>query len=105
MPKVNIHEAMKKIKKPFEPLHLVDVGDYNVYLVELLGEYKRHKHPFDEFFYVIKGEIQIELDKKIEKLKEKEGFLVKRGEFHKSKSKKRSVVMIFEKAGLSMQFK
>lgn len=105
MPKINIGEAMKKIKKPFEPLHLVDVGDYNVYLVELQGEYKRHKHPFDEFFYVVKGEIEIELDKKTEKLKEKEALLVKRGEFHKSKSKKKSVVMMFEKAGLSMQFK
>jgi len=105
MPKINIQEAMRRIKKPFEPLHLVDVGDYNVYLVELQGEYKRHKHPYDEFFYVIKGEIKIELDKRAEKLKEGEALLVKKGEFHKTKSEKKSVVMMFEKAGLNMQFK
>ncbi|KPL02239.1 MAG: hypothetical protein AMJ90_06435 [candidate division Zixibacteria bacterium SM23_73_2] len=105
MPKINIEEAIKKIKKPFEPLHLVDVGDYNVYLVELKGEYKRHKHPYDELFYVVRGEVEIELDQNTEKLKAGEGLLVKKGEFHKSKSKKSSVVMMFEKAGLNMLFK
>lgn len=104
MPKVNILEEGKKIKKPFTPRHIEDVGDYNIYLVVLDGEYKRHKHPYDEFFYVVDGEIEIELGNNIEKLKVGEGLLVKNGILHKSKSAKKSLVMMFERAGFSANY-
>lgn len=105
MQKVNILEEGKKIKKPFVPRHIEDVGDHNVYLVLLEGEYKGHKHPYDEFFYVVDGEIEIELGSDIEKLEKGEGLLVKKGTWHKSKSAKRSLVMMFERAGFDARYK
>ena len=104
MPKVNILDEGKKIKKPFTPRHIEDVGDHNIYLVVLEGEYKRHKHPYDEFFYVVDGEIEIELGNNVEKLKAGEGLLVKNGVLHKSRSVKKSLVMMFERTGFSANY-
>jgi mannose-6-phosphate isomerase-like protein (cupin superfamily) len=104
MQKVNILEEGKKIKKPFVPRHIEDVGDYNIYLVLLEGEYKRHKHPYDEFFYVVDGEIAVELGNSTEKLKKGEGLLVRKGTWHKSRSAKKSLVMMFERAGFDAQY-
>jgi mannose-6-phosphate isomerase-like protein (cupin superfamily) len=80
------------------------VGDHNIYLVVLEGEYKRHKHPYDEFFYVVDGEIEIELGNNVEKLGAGEGLLVKNGVLHKSRSTKKSLVMMFERAGFSANY-
>lgn len=104
MAKVNILKEGEKIKKPFVPRHIEDVGDHNIYLVLLKGEYKRHKHPYDEFFYVVDGEIEIELDKNTEKLKKGEGLLIKKGTWHKSKSPEKSLVMMFERAGFDARY-
>jgi mannose-6-phosphate isomerase-like protein (cupin superfamily) len=104
MSKIKVKDEVKRIKKPFHPLHLENVGDSHVYLVLVKGEYKKHRHPSDEFFYVIDGELELELDEGTEKLKKGEGILVKKGKWHKSKSKKKAMVMMFEKTGLDMQF-
>jgi len=104
MPKVNLLKEGRKVKVPFKPLIICRVGESNILLGVIKGEYKKHKHPYDEFFYVLEGKIELELGKEKLVLKKGEGFLVKKGQWHKSKSKRKSIVMLFERSGVESQF-
>ncbi|MCJ7508821.1 MAG: cupin domain-containing protein [candidate division Zixibacteria bacterium] len=104
MPKIDIVKKLGKIKKSFTRYLLTKVDDYNVYLVVFQGEYKRNRHPGDEFFYVLKGEIQVEIDGKLEKVRKGEGFLVSKGTWHSSHSRRKSLVIVFEKMELPTEF-
>ncbi|KPK78557.1 MAG: hypothetical protein AMJ89_01200 [candidate division Zixibacteria bacterium SM23_73] len=104
MPKINILKEAEKIKKSYTPYHLVNVDNFHVFLGLFEGDYKKHRHPYDEFFYVVLGEIKIEMDKESLSLKEGEGILVKKNTWHKSKAKNKAVVMLFEKLGMQSEF-
>jgi quercetin dioxygenase-like cupin family protein len=104
MPKINILKEAEKIKKSYTPFHLVDVDNFHVFLGLFEGDYRKHKHPYDEFFYVISGGIDIELDKETIVLKPGEAFLVPKNTWHKSSAKKKALVMLFEKQGLQSEF-
>ncbi len=104
MAKVDLLREGKKVKEPFKPIPVSRVGDANILLSVIQGEYKKHNHPYDEFFYVLDGKIELELDKEKFILKKGEGFLVKKGQWHQSRSRKRSLVMLFERSGMESQF-
>jgi mannose-6-phosphate isomerase-like protein (cupin superfamily) len=102
MPRINVLKEAEKIKKPYTPYHLANVDNYHVFLGLFEGDYKKHKHPYDEFFYVVLGEI--EMDKESVALREGEGTLVKKNTWHRSKAKNKAVVMLFEKLGMQSEF-
>jgi mannose-6-phosphate isomerase-like protein (cupin superfamily) len=104
MPKINVLKEAEKIKKPYTPFPLVNVNGSHVFLGLFEGDYRKHRHPYDEFFYVISGEIEIELDKETVTLKAGEGLLIPKKKWHKSKAKKKAFVMLFEKQGLQSEF-
>jgi len=104
MPKVKVLKEAEKIKKPYTPFPLVNVDGSHVFLGLFEGDYLKHRHPYDEFFYVISGSIEVELDKETVTLKPGEGFLVRKKTWHKTKAKKKAIVMIFEKQGLQSEF-
>ncbi len=104
MPKICVLREAEKIKKPYTPFPLVNVNGSHVFLGLFEGDYRKHKHPYDEFFYVISGGIEIELDKEAVTLKAGEGLLVPKKKWHKTKAKKKAIVMLFEKQGLKSEF-
>ncbi len=104
MPKINILNEAERIEKPYTPYHLVNVDNFHVFLGLFQGDYKKHRHPYDEFFYVVSGEIQLEMNKETVSLKPGEGILVKKNTWHKSKAKNKAVVMLFEKLGMQSEF-
>jgi mannose-6-phosphate isomerase-like protein (cupin superfamily) len=104
MPKINILKEAEKIKKAYTPFPLVNVNGSHVFLGLFEGDYLKHRHPYDEFFYVISGGIEIELEKDTVALKAGDGFLVPKKTWHKTKSRKKAIVMIFEKQGLHSEF-
>jgi len=104
MPKINVLKEAEKIKKSYTPFHLVDVDNFHVFLGLFEGDYRKHRHPYDEFFYVVSGGIEIELDKETMTLKPGEAFLVPKNTWHKSNTKKKALVMLFEKQGLQSEF-
>ena len=104
MSKVDIAKKLEKVKKSFTRYVLTKVDNYYVYLVIFQGDYKRHRHPSDEFFYVLDGEIEVEVDGKLEKIKKGEGLLLNKGTWHSSWSKRKSVVMVFERMDLPTEF-
>jgi mannose-6-phosphate isomerase-like protein (cupin superfamily) len=65
------------------------------------GEYHWHKHDDDdEFFYVVEGELLIDLEDKTVALAPRQGFVVPRGVTHRTRAKERTVILMVENAGI-----
>jgi mannose-6-phosphate isomerase-like protein (cupin superfamily) len=65
------------------------------------GEYHWHKHDHDdEFFYVIEGNLLIDLEKKTVALAPRHGFVVPKGVLHRTRAPQRTVILMFENAGI-----
>lgn len=65
------------------------------------GQYHWHKHDEDdEFFYVIEGQLLIDLEGRTVTLAPRQGFVVPRGVQHRTRALERTVVLMVENAGI-----
>jgi mannose-6-phosphate isomerase-like protein (cupin superfamily) len=65
------------------------------------GEYHWHKHDDDdEFFYVVEGKLLIDLERRIVELTPRQGFVVPKGVLHRTRAPQRTVILMFENAGI-----
>jgi mannose-6-phosphate isomerase-like protein (cupin superfamily) len=65
------------------------------------GEYHWHKHDEDdEFFYVVEGELLIDLEARTVALAERQGFVVPKGVRHRTRAPRRTVILMVENAGI-----
>ena len=65
------------------------------------GEYHWHKHDNDdEFFYVVEGTLLIDLEDRIVDLAPRQGFVVPKGVLHRTRAPQRTVMLMFENAGI-----
>ncbi len=82
---------------------LVRVNDCVVRLGVMQGEFHWHHHDEeDEFFYVVEGRFLIDLqeeDRTVE-LMPKQGFTVPKGVLHRTRAPERTVILMFEGAGV-----
>ena len=66
------------------------------------GEYHWHKHDNDdEFFYVVEGELLIDLEGRTVALQPMQGFVVPKGVVHRTRAPKRTVILMVENAGIT----
>ncbi len=97
MSKINLKEIDKKLKEPWQPQDVCYVNETALRIAKIDGAYKWHTHQNeDEFFFVVKGKIFIDLERESIELKEGEGYLVKRGTRHRSRSEKPAYVLLVE---------
>jgi mannose-6-phosphate isomerase-like protein (cupin superfamily) len=65
------------------------------------GEYHWHKHDHDdEFFYVVEGKLLVDLEGRTVELAPRQGLVVSKGELHRTRALQRTVVLMFENAGI-----
>jgi mannose-6-phosphate isomerase-like protein (cupin superfamily) len=65
------------------------------------GEYHWHKHDEDdEFFYVIEGQLLIDLEGRTVTLEPRQGFVVPKRVEHRTRALERTVVLMVENAGI-----
>jgi mannose-6-phosphate isomerase-like protein (cupin superfamily) len=65
------------------------------------GEYHWHKHDDDdEFFYVVEGKLLIDLEGRTIELQPRQGFVVSKGVLHRTRAPQRTVILMFENAGI-----
>lgn len=65
------------------------------------GEYHWHKHDADdEFFYVVEGQLLIDLEGRTVELAPRQGFVVPKSVLHRTRAPQRTVVLMFENAGI-----
>jgi mannose-6-phosphate isomerase-like protein (cupin superfamily) len=80
---------------------LCKVNDSVVRVGIVEGEYHWHKHDADdEFFYVVEGLFVIDLEGRTVELGPRQGFVVPRGVMHRTRAPRRTVVLMFENAGI-----
>ena len=80
---------------------LCQVNESVVRLGVVEGEYHWHKHDNDdEFFYVVEGELLIDLEDKTVALQPGQGFVVPKRVTHRTRATERSVILMLENAGI-----
>jgi len=80
---------------------LCKVNDSVVRLGVIEGEYHWHKHDADdEFFYVVEGLLLIDLEGRTVALSPRHGFVVPKGTIHRTRAPERTVILMFENAGI-----
>lgn len=80
---------------------LCKVNDSVVRLGVVEGEYHWHKHDNDdEFFYVIEGELLIDLEGRTIALKPRQGTVIPKGVMHRPRAPRRTVMMMVETSSI-----
>jgi mannose-6-phosphate isomerase-like protein (cupin superfamily) len=80
---------------------MCDVNDSVVRLGVVKGSYHWHNHPReDEFFYVVEGQLLIDLEGRTVELSPRQGFVVSKGVLHRTRAPKRTVILMVENAGI-----
>jgi mannose-6-phosphate isomerase-like protein (cupin superfamily) len=80
---------------------LCQVNQSVVRLGVVEGEYHWHKHDEeDEFFYVLEGQLSIDLEERTVELGPRQGFVVPKGIVHRTRARLRTVMLMVENAGI-----
>jgi mannose-6-phosphate isomerase-like protein (cupin superfamily) len=80
---------------------LCQVNGSVVRLGVIQGEYHWHKHDVDdEFFYVVEGQLLIDLEGRTVELDPRQGFVVPKGIMHRTRAPERTVILMVENAGI-----
>jgi mannose-6-phosphate isomerase-like protein (cupin superfamily) len=80
---------------------LCKVNDSVVRLGVVEGEYHWHKHDEDdEFFYVVEGQLLLDLEDRTVELSPRQGFVVPKGTTHRTRALSRTVILMVENAGI-----
>ena len=80
---------------------LCRVNESVVRLGVVEGEYHWHKHENDdEFFYVIEGELFIDLEYRTIKFLPRQGFVVPKGVLHRTRAPQRTIMLMVENMGI-----
>jgi mannose-6-phosphate isomerase-like protein (cupin superfamily) len=80
---------------------LCKVNDSVIRMGVIEGEYHWHKHDDDdEFFYVVEGQLLIDLEDRVVELAPRQGFVVPKGVVHRTRAPHRTVILMVENAGI-----
>jgi mannose-6-phosphate isomerase-like protein (cupin superfamily) len=80
---------------------LCQVNGSVVRMAVIEGEYHWHKHDDDdEFFYVVEGQLLIDLEGRTVELGPRQGFVVPRTVLHRTRAPQRTVILMVENAGI-----
>jgi mannose-6-phosphate isomerase-like protein (cupin superfamily) len=80
---------------------LCQVNSSVVRMAVIEGEYHWHQHTADdEFFYVVEGQLMIDLEGRTVELAPRQGFVVPRGTLHRTRAPHRTVILMVENAGI-----
>jgi len=80
---------------------LCRVNDSVVRVGVIEGEYHWHKHDHDdEFFYVVEGVLDVDLQDRTFTLRPRQGIVVPRGCVHRTRASERTVILMVETAAI-----
>jgi mannose-6-phosphate isomerase-like protein (cupin superfamily) len=94
---IDIPKMIKRSKKDWQNFSLCEVNDCVVRLGVIHGEFHWHKHDHeDEFFYVVDGQLLIDIDDKTHVLQPGQGFMVPKGVLHRTRAPQRTAILMVE---------
>lgn len=97
--KINLEEKLSLFNDLWSPKIIGELNGQHVKIARFKGEFVMHKHlNEDELFYVIEGELFIELAHKTVHLKKGEFVIIPKGTDHKPFAPQEVSVLLFEPA-------
>jgi mannose-6-phosphate isomerase-like protein (cupin superfamily) len=98
---IDVPQIVDAVKDRWFNQTLCKVNDSVVRLGVVQGEYHWHKHEdLDEFFYVVDGELLIDLEDRTVALQPRQGFVVPKGIVHRTRAPGKTVILMVEGAGI-----
>ena len=98
---IDIQALVDACNDPWHNQTLCRVNDCVVRLGIVQGEFHWHKHEKeDEFFFVVEGRFVIDLEGGTVELGARQGFTVPKGVMHRTRAPERTVILMFEGAGV-----
>ncbi len=99
--KINIPDAFSQVKQAYSPLIAGDIDDVQVKIALIDGPFDWHQHPDeDEAFFIIEGEMVMEMRTQNIVLKQGDLFVVPKGTEHRPNATAPCKVMLIEKASV-----
>jgi mannose-6-phosphate isomerase-like protein (cupin superfamily) len=96
---IDLPALVDACRDPWYNQTLCRVNDCVVRLGVMQGEFHWHKHDEqDEFFYVVDGRFEIDLDGRTVSLSPRQGFTVPKGVMHRTRAPERTVILMIEGA-------
>lgn len=97
--KIDVPELVKQVKDKWFNQTLTKVNDSVVRIGIVEGEYHWHKHDKDdEFFFVLEGQLFVDLEDKTFELNPGQGVTVSKGVVHRTRAPKKTVMLMVETA-------
>ncbi len=97
--KVNVQSKLDSFEEHWTPKIVGELNAQQVKLAKLKGEFVMHKHENeDELFFVVAGQLFIELEDQTLELNPGEFVIIPRGVAHKPYAPEEASVMLFEPA-------
>jgi mannose-6-phosphate isomerase-like protein (cupin superfamily) len=98
---IDINELARTVTHRWFNQTLCKVNDSVVRVGIIEGEYHWHKHDEDdEFFYVVDGELLIDLEERVVTLVPGQGFVIPKGVVHRTRAPHRTIILMVENAGI-----
>jgi mannose-6-phosphate isomerase-like protein (cupin superfamily) len=95
--KLDVRELIDECKVPWYNETLTKVNDSVVRIGIVEGEYHWHKHDRDdEFFYVVEGQLLIDLEDRTIELNPMQGVTITKGLMHRPRAPKKTVMLMVE---------
>ena len=99
--RIDIPEMVKECKDNWFNQTLTKVNESVVRLGIVEGEYHWHKHDNDdEFFFVVEGQLLIDLEGRTIELNPKQGVTISKGVMHRPRAPKKTVVLMVETSAI-----
>jgi len=95
--KIDVPEMVRECKDKWFNQTLTKVNDSVVRLGIVEGEYHWHKHDNDdEFFFVLEGQLLIDLENETIELNPNQGVTISKGVMHRPRAPKKTVMLMVE---------
>ena len=99
--KIDIPQLVKECKDKWFNQTLTKVNDSVVRIGIVEGEYHWHKHDNDdEFFFVLDGQLLIDLEERTIELNPNQGVTISKGVMHRPRAPKKTVMLMMETSAI-----
>lgn len=99
--KIDIPQMVKECKDKWFNQTLTKVNDSVVRIGVVEGEYHWHKHDNDdEFFFVLDGQLLIDLEDRTIELNPNQGVTISKGVMHRPRAPKKTVMLMMETSAI-----
>ena len=99
--RIDIPEMVEECKDKWFNQTLTKVNDSVVRLGIVEGEYHWHKHDNDdEFFFVLEGQLLIDLEGRTIELNPNQGVTITKGVMHRPRAPKKTVMLMVETSAI-----